>query len=77
MTLRTATKLLLGLALGLPLLHSLLAWVAALLNAMGDEPAAAVTGHVGTVIGVFWLASLAALVIVLALKSLNDQPRDE
>ena len=73
MPLRLATKSLLCIVLGLPLLHAILAWVSALLDAMGDDSGAAVVSRVGLGIGVLWLASLAALVIVLALRSLDEQ----
>jgi hypothetical protein len=73
MSLRLATKSLLGIVLGLPLLHAILAWVSALLGAMGDDGGAAVVGRVGLGIGILWLASLAALVIVLALRSLDER----
>jgi hypothetical protein len=77
MTLRCAVRWLLILTLGLPLAQSLLAWVAGLLSAMGDAPAAAVIGHINTGAGVVWLLSLVGLVITLALQSLNQPPQSE
>lgn len=69
MTLRSAIRLLLGLVLGLPLLQMLLQWVAGLLRAMADEPAAYALGRIGVGAGVLWLACLAGLVVCLGLKA--------
>jgi hypothetical protein len=79
MTLRTGLKVLLGLALGLPLVQSLLVWVAGLLRAMGDAAAADVIGRINTAAGVLWLVSLVALVVLLAVNAVNEPvvPRDE
>jgi hypothetical protein len=74
MTLRTALKTLLGFALGLPLLQSLLFWIAGLLAAMGDAAGAACLHRTNTVLGVLWLASLTGLVIALAFRALDEQP---
>jgi hypothetical protein len=73
MTLRTALKTLLGLALGLPLIQSLLFWVAGLLTAMGDDGGASFLNRANMVLGVIWLASLTALVVALALQVLEDK----
>lgn len=73
MTLRTALKTLLGLALGLPLVQSLLFWVAGLLKAMGDDSGASFLHRANTVLGVVWLASLTALVVALAFQALEDK----
>ena len=72
MTLRTGLIILLGLAMGLPLVQSLLWWVAGLLKAMGDDAAATALGHISIGAGVLWLASLVGLVFLLALKVVND-----
>jgi hypothetical protein len=79
MTLRSSLKLLLGLALGLPLLQTLLFWVAGLLRAMGDAAAATFLGRMNVGVGVFWLASLVGLVVLLAMKAVNEPApaRDE
>jgi hypothetical protein len=79
MTVRSALKLLLGLALGLPLLQTLLFWVSGLLAAMGDEAAATFLGRVNVGIGVGWLASLVGLVVLLALHAVMEPApvRDE
>jgi hypothetical protein len=69
MTLRTAIRIFLGLVLGLPLLQTLLAWVAALLRAMDDLPAAQVLGRINVGAGVLWLACLAGLVVCLGFKA--------
>ena len=74
MTIRSALKLLLGLSLGLPLLQTVLIWVAGLLAAMGDEAAATFLGRVNVAIGVIWLASLVGLVMLLAIKAVNEPP---
>jgi hypothetical protein len=60
---------LLGFVLGLPLVESLLFWVAHLLSAMGDDPAAAVIHYVNVAAGILWLAVLVAVIVVLALKA--------
>jgi len=73
MTLRNALKLLLGLALGLPLLQSLLFWVAGLLAAMGDAAGATFLNRANIVLGVLWLATLTGLVVALAFRALDDQ----
>jgi len=73
MTLRSATKTLLVLALALPVAQCVLIWVRGLLASMGDAEGAAIIGHVGTACGVVWLISLVGLVILLALTVLNDQ----
>lgn len=72
MTIRSALKLLLGLALGLPLLQTLLFWVAGLLGAMGDAAAATFLGRVNVGVGVLWLASIVGLVVLLAMKAVNE-----
>jgi hypothetical protein len=72
MTIRTALKLLLGLALGLPLLQTLLFWVAGLLGAMGDAAAATFLGRMNVGVGVLWLASIVGLVVLLAMKAVNE-----
>ena len=54
MTLRSATKTLLTLALGLPVVQAVLIWVAGLLTSMGDEAGATIIRHVGTGCQVVW-----------------------
>jgi len=76
MTLRSATKTLLVLALALPVAQCVLIWVRGLLTSMGDSDGAAIIGHVGTACGVVWLISLVGLVITLALTVLNE-PKNE
>jgi len=76
-TLRSATKTLVVLALALPVAQAVLAWVAGLLRSMGDAAGAVVVGHVGTACQVVWSLSLVGLVIVLALVVLNEHPPDE
>jgi hypothetical protein len=72
MTLRRATRWLLVLVLGLPLVQAVLVWTAGLLAAMGDEAGAAVVGRINTGAGVAWLVSLVGLVVVMALASLES-----
>ena len=77
MSFRKSIVALLAFALGLPILQSLLAWVAVLLQAMGDAAAASVVRSANTAIGIVWIVSLVALVVTLALKALtDDRPRD-
>jgi hypothetical protein len=77
MTLRSATKGLLTLALGLPVVQAVLIWVAGLLSAMGDENGAAIIRHVGTGCQVVWSVALVSLVIVLAILAVNEPPQNE
>lgn len=72
MTIRTALKSLLGLTLGLPMLQSLLYWVAGLLASMGDAAAAAAFSRLHIAVGVAWFVCLIGLVITLALKAIGD-----
>jgi len=73
MTLRSATKTLLVLALALPVVQSVLIWVRSLLTNMGDEPGAAILANVGTACQVIWTISLVGLVIVLAIQNLSER----
>jgi Mn2+/Fe2+ NRAMP family transporter len=73
MTLRSAAKTLLVLALALPVVQAVLAWVAGLLTGMGDAAGAVIVCHVATTCQVTWAVSLVGLVIVLALVVLNEQ----
>ncbi len=75
MTPRNVLKALLVLVLGLPVLESLLAWVAGLLAAMGDAEAAGVLGRINVAAGVLWLVALVALVILLGLKAATEPVR--
>lgn len=77
MTLHRAVRLLLMLVLGLPLLQTILLWVAGLLRAMGDDAAAGVVGHLNTAMGVAWLVALVGLVVALAMQSVERPRRDE
>lgn len=72
---RTAVKVLLALVLGLPLLQAVLVWVGGLLKAMGDPATTAVLAHVNTAAGILWLVSIVALVVALALQSI-DEPHE-
>jgi uncharacterized membrane-anchored protein len=74
MSFRSALRRLVVLALGLPLIEAVLFWVAALLKAMGDSAGSHVVQRINLGVGVVWIVSLAALVVVLGLKNLNDPP---
>jgi hypothetical protein len=74
MTLRSLTKTLLGLGLGLPIVQAVLFWVGGLLANMGDEGGAKIIRHVVTACQVAWAVSVVGLVIVLALVVLNERP---
>jgi membrane associated rhomboid family serine protease len=76
MTLRSATKTLLVLALGLPVVQSVLFWIVGMLASMGDEPGANIIRHVGTGCQVVWSIALVGLVISLAMLVLNERPTD-
>jgi len=76
MTSRTAVKLLLGFALGLPVLLAVLGWVAGLLTAMEDLAAAGVLHNLSTGFRVLWIVTVVGLVIALAVESL-DTPGEE
>ena len=77
MTLRSATKTLVVLALALPVVQVVLIWIRGLLASMGDNAGATAIGHVGTACLVAWTVSLVGLVIVLALIVLSQQRTDE
>ena len=57
MTLRSAAKTLLVLALALPVVQCVLIWVRGLLTSMGDAAGATIIGHVGTACQVVWAVS--------------------
>jgi hypothetical protein len=77
MTLRSVTKTLLGLALGLPIVQAVLFWVGGLLRNMGDEGGAKIIGHVVTACQVAGAVSVVGLVISLALVVLNERPEHD
>ncbi|MEQ8208619.1 MAG: hypothetical protein RH917_02210 [Lacipirellulaceae bacterium] len=74
MRLRGALKVLLATTLGLPLLQTLLSWVSGLLDSMGDTGTASVVSQIGRGAGILWLVSLTALIVVLAVRSLDESP---
>jgi cobalamin biosynthesis protein CbiD len=76
MTLRSAAKSLLVLALALPVMQATLQWVAGLLASMGDAAGAEIVRHIATVCQVVWAVGLVGLVIVLALVVLNEESRE-
>jgi hypothetical protein len=77
MTLRSATKNLLVLALALPIIQAVLVWIRMLLGSTGDEAGAAVVGHIGTACQIAWPISLVGLVIALALMAMGERRPDE
>jgi hypothetical protein len=76
-TLRSATKSLVVLALALPVALAALTWVRGLLAAMGDAAGAAVVGYVAVACQIVWSLCLVGLVIVLALVVLSERPPEE
>jgi hypothetical protein len=76
MTLRSAAKTLLVLALALPVVQVTLQWVAGLLTSMGDAAGAEILRHVVTACQVVWAVGLVGLVIILALVVLNDKSQE-
>ncbi len=76
MTLRSAAKTLLVLALALPVVQATLSWVAGLLTSMDDAAGAVIVRHVATACQVVWAVGLVGLVIVLALVVLGQRPTD-
>ena len=77
MSLRSATKTLLVLALALPVVQGVLFWIRGLLSGMGDADGAAIIGHVGTACQVLWLISVVGLVVVLAILVLVEWRPEE
>jgi hypothetical protein len=77
MTLRSALKTLLVLALGLPLAQCVLFWVRGLVLSMGDAEGAAMAAHAATGCAAAWLISLAGLVIVLGIVVAREGPREK
>lgn len=75
MTLRSTSKLLLGLSLALPVIQAVLIWVGGLLVSMGDEAGAQAIRHVGTACQVVWAVCLVGLLIALAAVVLNEDHR--
>jgi hypothetical protein len=74
MTLRSATKTLLCLAIALPIVGAVLIWVAGLLQSMGDPAGVRILFYVGLVCEIIWSTSLVGLVILLAIITLNEPP---
>jgi hypothetical protein len=77
MTLRSAAKTLLVLALALPVVQAVLLWVRGLLAGMGDDAGARILTHVGTACQVLWTISFVGLMIVVAIIVLNERPPGE
>jgi hypothetical protein len=76
MTLRSALKSLLVLALALPVAQCVLFWIRGLVLSMGDVAGAAIIGQISTGCMALWTMSLVGLVIVLAVVAVNDRPAE-
>lgn len=63
-------------ALGLPIAISVLAALALLLHAMHDGAGGACVGRIGIGLFVLWILNLVGLVVIQAISSLADSPRD-
>lgn len=74
MSLRSAAKTLLVLALALPVVQCVLFGVGGLLTSMGDEDGAAIIGHLGTLGLAAWALTLVGLVIVLTIIIVSEEP---
>jgi hypothetical protein len=66
MTLRTSLKTLLGVALALPLVQSVLVGLRTILRSMGDEGGATFIGYLSNVCLAAWLVTMAGLGLVTA-----------
>jgi hypothetical protein len=74
MTLRSAAKTLVCLAIALPIVGAVLVWVVGLLKAMGDPDGARIITYFGLTCEAIWSISLVGLVVILALITLNEPP---
>jgi hypothetical protein len=70
-------KMLLVLALALPVVECVLIGVRGLLHSMGDQAGAAIVGYVGAVCLAVWSVSLVGLVILLAVVVLMERPLED
>jgi len=77
MNLRSATKVLLVLTLALPIIQSVLYWIAGMLVSMQDEAGAAIIRHVSTGCQVAWSVAVVGLIIMLAMLVLSERRLDE
>jgi hypothetical protein len=77
MRLRSATRILVVLALALPIIHAVLVWIRILLASMGDEVGAAIIGHVAWGCLVVWSIGLVGLVVVLGLSAVNNHSPEQ
>lgn len=71
MTLPTALRWLLVLALALPVVQSVLVWVRAVLIAMQDAAGAQLVAHGCTLCQAAWAIALVGLVIVLGFHAME------
>jgi hypothetical protein len=74
MSLRSAAKSLLVLALALPIVQAVLIWIRVLLAGMGDEAGAVVIDRCGTVCHVVWSICVVGLLIAVALVVISERP---
>lgn len=73
MKLRCWLKTLLTLAVSLPVVYCVLAWVRGLVSSMGDVAGAIFVGHIATACLAAWAVSLVGLVLVLAIQSIGEE----
>ena len=73
MTLRTSLKTLLVMAIGLPIIQSVLVGLRYILLSMGDEAGAEFIGRLGHVCLALWLVTLVGLVIVTAVVVISEK----
>jgi len=58
-------------------MQAMFAWVGGLLGAMGDSATATVLSYINTATGVAWLLSVVALVIAIAIRSIDDESQEK
>ena len=73
MTLRTSLKTLLGMAIGLPIIQSVLIGLRYILLSMGDEGGAAFIVRVGHACLALWLVTLVGLLVVTAVVVISEK----
>ena len=60
------------IAMGLPVVMVVTGATAALLSSMGDEVGSKVLGYIVLAVGILWLVSLVLLVLVHAIRTIED-----
>jgi hypothetical protein len=71
-----ALYLLVSGAVLMPLAITVVLGVGGLLSAMGDTGGGGVLSRVGLALGIIWAVDLIALLVVLAVRSLDDNSRE-